>query len=283
MQIRHHAQRQHIIQSLDTLLYHLHTLSFFLSPRIWALLCRVTTQFQFSRPRLLDPKRSLRFWFFLIVFFNAGALWSHATEGAPEGRGVILDFVGMSYRPSKGQLLFLDLFIILLQMVLTTIAYETSLSEASSTDTPDPLLPKIPTSGSFFPSLSRFTSTYSPLPTNEDPDSHSEDSPQNSKSPPITESPYIFDLRLSLILSRIRTPAPLPTPPVIAETGIPLPNTTGATRALPAGLRMLLRARRELRTRADRTNNDRPQGAAGGVSGTGGGRVPGALDLDDGG
>lgn len=112
MHRRHHAQRQHIIHSvrflinfsspsltnlykLDTTLYQLHTLSFFLSPSLWGYLCRIFAQFQCSKPRDLDATRSLRFFFVIVFTLNLPSLWLHAFHRAGEGRSIILDFIGM--------------------------------------------------------------------------------------------------------------------------------------------------------------------------------------------
>lgn len=81
---------------LERIVYQFHTLSFFLSPSLLTYLCRTMFQFQFARPREIDPKRSLRFWYFLILLFNVGSVWAHATEGAAKGRSIMLDFIGPS-------------------------------------------------------------------------------------------------------------------------------------------------------------------------------------------
>lgn len=112
MHKRFHAQRQHIVHSvrtqelqhdsqlkkilqLDTLLYQLHTLSFFLSPSIWIYIVRILSQFQYSKPRELDPSRSLRFFYSMVLLFNLPSLWKHFTRGEAGGRVIILDFIGM--------------------------------------------------------------------------------------------------------------------------------------------------------------------------------------------
>ena len=110
---RYYVQRQHIIHSvsllrhsrdnlkmtwtiqLDTLLYQLHTLSFFLAPSIWIYVFRMVFQFQCSKPRELDSSRSLRFFFTMALFFNFPSLWIHLSRGPAEGRVIILDFIGM--------------------------------------------------------------------------------------------------------------------------------------------------------------------------------------------
>ena len=109
---RYYVQRQHIIHSvrlfsfsrhtqltliiqIDTLLYQLHTLSFFLAPSIWIYVFRMVSQFQCSKPRELDSSRSLRFFFTTALFLNLPSLWSHSSHGPSEGKVIILDFVGM--------------------------------------------------------------------------------------------------------------------------------------------------------------------------------------------
>lgn len=66
-----------------------------MSPSILALVTRTAAQFQLSKPREMDPGRTLRFWYFLIFLFNFGSLWAHTITGTAEGRAVILDFIGM--------------------------------------------------------------------------------------------------------------------------------------------------------------------------------------------
>jgi len=107
---RFYGQRQHIIHSvrsllsflcvltvlqLDTLLYQLHTLSFFLSPSLWLFLLRIACQFQYSKPRELDSNRSLRFYFALVALLGVPSILSHLIYGASEGRALILDFIGI--------------------------------------------------------------------------------------------------------------------------------------------------------------------------------------------
>ncbi|KAF8743990.1 hypothetical protein AX14_013392 [Amanita brunnescens Koide BX004] len=119
-------RRQHLIGSLDTLLYQLHTLSFFLAPALLPLLARIAAQAH-CRPRP-DDAHSLRFYLALVLVLNVPSLWYHATRAPHDDRAVVLDFVGLAYVPSKLHLVSLDAFIIFLQSVLTCIAYETALS-----------------------------------------------------------------------------------------------------------------------------------------------------------
>ncbi|KAJ6586996.1 hypothetical protein DFH09DRAFT_1259940 [Mycena vulgaris] len=204
------AQRKHIVQSLDILLYELHVLAFFLSPEIWTLIFRLLSQSQCSKPRELDAAWSLRVSFTLLVSLNAITVWNHATSGPSDGKTVILDFIGMAYAPSKSRLLSLDIFIVFLQMVLATIAYETSLAKDND-DIQDNLLP---------------------APTNTIPDRTKSYASRSS-------APYVIDLSLGAVVARLRHPLPPPTSGNSNLDGLPLPNTTPWP--LPAvGLRMLL-------------------------------------------
>jgi len=232
MHKRHHAQRQHIIHALDTLLYQLHALSFFLSPSLWTFVCRLIAQFQLSKPREVDSSRSLRFLYIMVFLFNASSVWAHVAQGATEGRAVVLDFVGLANVPSKMRLLFLDFLIIFLQLLLTTVAYETSLSNAAPADTPDNLLPLPLTS-------------YSPLPLLASPSSPTMGDPTKLFATDI--SAFVIDVRITPILSRLRSTAPIPHQNVTDL--LPLPNTTQWP--LPTSLRMLIRARAEMRRRTD--------------------------------
>ncbi|KAH8080283.1 hypothetical protein BXZ70DRAFT_960361 [Cristinia sonorae] len=244
MHIRH-AQRKHIIHSLDTLLYQLHALSFFLSPYLWPYLCRVIAQSQFQRPQDVDQNRSLRFWFFLVLFFNIGSVWTHATTTPSESRSVILDFVGMAHTPSKLHLLTLDFAIIILTMLLTFIAYETSLLADMPSNTTDPLQPK-PNSAT--------SSNVLPF------DNHK-----------VAESPYVMDVRLSPILDRLRNPAPPPrsiTRSAADRELLPLPNVV-------PWQRLLRRARANAR---ERTRQDAQQTEMATEGEGGGRRIPGGLD-----
>ena len=96
------------LDQLDNLIFQLYTLSFFLSPTLLPLLCRVASQFVFYKPRELDPKLSLRVWFLLLFVSNVPSFWFHIRDGATESRAVILDFVGLgefpcSHPPSRSR------------------------------------------------------------------------------------------------------------------------------------------------------------------------------------
>ncbi|KAJ7924886.1 hypothetical protein B0H13DRAFT_1976538 [Mycena leptocephala] len=214
MHKRLRAQQKHIIQSLDILLYQLHVLAFFLSPSIWTLIFRLLSQSQCSKPRELDTAWSLRAFFALLVSLNIITVWNHATSGASDSKTVILDFIGLAYTPSKFRLLSLDIFIVFLQMVLATIAYETSFAKDNDNAT-DAVLSV--------------------------PDASSIAVPGRPKSYPTprTSTPFVIDLRFRAVIARLRNPLPPPPSGNGNLDGLPLPNTTPWP--LPAmGLRMLL-------------------------------------------
>ncbi|KAI0633566.1 hypothetical protein C8Q77DRAFT_1115671 [Trametes polyzona] len=270
-----HAQRKHVIHSLNSLLYQLHTVSFLLSPRIWAYFCRVLVQSQFARPRDVDSQRSLRFWVFCILCTNAPSLYNHAAKSPAAGRSLILDFVGLDNIPSRAFLLFLDFVIILLQIVLTTIAYETSLARDMPPDTPDPLQPEpIPTTPT------------SPLPLGG----------TDTKQPEATSHEgameYVIDLRLRTLLQRLRHPPPVPPPPQtrLSTELLPLPNTTSFQ--LSQSIRMLARATARGRERAGAQQGESGRNGAAGSRGgrisdrgdreaTESRRIPGGMVSDD--
>jgi len=268
MQKRFYAQRLHVIQTLDTLLYQLHTLSFFLSPSIWLYVCRFLSQYHCATPRELDPSLSLRFFYAMLVFINVPNFWNHATRGAVEGRAIILDFIGMSYIPTKLQLFTLDMFIIILQLLLTTIAYETSVYYASEeADPQDVLLPDFPTTFSiplFHPSSETPSESLRPSL-----------SPSDSKISSHTQDlPLIIDLRFSSIIAHLRHPPPPPLPRSTNPVPI-LPLPTTASWPLP-GMRMLMQAGRQMRD--TRTGVNRRSATTRATEG----RIPGAMDLSPG-
>ncbi|KAI0051794.1 hypothetical protein FA95DRAFT_1554048 [Auriscalpium vulgare] len=258
MHIRHHAQRQHIIDSLETLLYQLHVVSYFMAPSVLSLLTRCAAQFQLSKPRDFDAKRSLRFWFLLILIFNFGSLWNHAVQGAPEGRSIVLDFVGMAFTPSRLQLLLLDFTIVFLSIVIATIAYETSYTLAAAGNSiHDPLLTTP------FPNTSDMPSTSLPL---------------VAKAPVMSPDTIIIDLRWSLLLRHIRSPPP--PPPEVDAALLPMPNTTSATARLSEGMRILMQARAGLRARMPVQAPPPPTGD-GGDTARNQRRVPGGMEDSD--
>ncbi|KAH9892772.1 hypothetical protein C8Q73DRAFT_72380 [Cubamyces lactineus] len=268
-----YAQRKHIIQSLDSLLYTLHAVSFLLAPGFWTYICRYLWQMQFTRPRDISSW-SLRTWFLCILGSNALSVYNHAVTSTEAGRSIVLDFVGVDHVPSRASLLFLDFIIILLQVILTTISYETSLSRDMPPDTPDPLSPEsIPTTPS------------SPSPLGD-----------HIKPPalPLHEdgTEYIIDLRLRTLFWRLGHPPPDPLPRRTnhPEDLLPLPNTTTPL-PLSQSLRMFVRARGRDRTATRMTEsgqNTSPQSSARRESGGGrqesteeARRLPGGLGLED--
>ncbi|KAI0358673.1 hypothetical protein OH77DRAFT_1502493 [Trametes cingulata] len=228
-----YAQRKHIIHSLNSLLYQLFTISFLLSPRLWSYFCRLLVQVQFVRPREIDAQRSLRFWYFCILCNNAPALYNHIFKNPAAGRSIILDFIGNDGDPTRALLLFLDFVIITLQIVLTTIAFETSLARDLPPDTLDPLQPEsIP------------STPISPLPL----DGANVKPTDSTLHEDGTE--YIIDLRFRTMLQRLRHPPPVPPPRTtsLSDELLPLPNTTAFQ--LSQSIRTLARATARGRERA---------------------------------
>jgi hypothetical protein len=156
------------------------------------------------------------------------------------------DSNSIAHVPSKMRLLFLDFFIIFLQLLLTTIAYETSLYNASPADTPDNLLPVSPL-------------PYSPLPLLASPSSTTMGI-HTKLFAPRDVSALIIDVRLAPVLARLRNAAPI-SHQSLTEPSLPLPNTTQWP--LPTGLRTFIRARAEMRRRTDTFPSTRSEGDSG--------------------
>ncbi|EIN11331.1 hypothetical protein PUNSTDRAFT_141737 [Punctularia strigosozonata HHB-11173 SS5] len=276
MRMRHHAQRQHIIHSIDRLLYQLHTLSFFYSPSIWAYLGRCITQFNFARPREIDSKRSLRFWYALVLLVNISCI-SHAIQGASEG-SIMLDFVGIGHKPSKPQLLFLDLLIMFLQTVLVTVAYETSFAN-DFPGLPDALAPAV---------LSTMETPATPQPSSSHAEEshHLLDQDDRNKSLDFTYdapvSPYVVDLRLKTIWTRLIHPPSANS--VDTRQALPFPNTAPTfDPSRPIGWFLRARARREemrarLETRGGEFRRSRRSPSDGIPSDADQRTLPGAID-----
>lgn len=255
-----------------------------MSPSVLIYLSRLLVQMQCGRPREFDPTYSLRVFYGLILLCNTIILWIHALQGASEGRGLIIDFIGMcmscryelyckfkciffpAYAPSKLQLLLLDFVILFLQFLTTIISYETQLYYTSAeTDPQDVLLPETSVSNTLG---GEYLSLASQDPRFLSPSDLNLPEAMIIKEPTMSQTPCIVDLRLSPIIRRLRNPAPpLPTS---SDSLLPLPNTTSLP--LPAGLRMIMGASANARTRRERERN----GASNGNRSEDG-RIPGGL------
>ncbi|KAH6910374.1 hypothetical protein BKA70DRAFT_1272902 [Coprinopsis sp. MPI-PUGE-AT-0042] len=270
---RFYAQRQHLVFSLDALLYQLHVVAFFLSPSVWELILRLISQFHCGRPKDVDLTHSLRFFYTIIFLTNLPLVWTHSIYGASEGRAVILDFVGMAYIPSKLQLVVHDITTILLQWILITLSYETALSAANS-DSPDTLLEPDP-STTDLPLPSSLPTPITSRSTSPEPSSQLRKSLQRPTTPPPTNvPPEILDLRFSAVIARLRNPPPAVNPRSQSEGSFSLPLPITAGLPLPAGMRMLMRA--QARRTAAATAPPPPTTTATGGSQ----RIPGSIDRD---
>lgn len=225
-------------------------------------LLRLTVQLQCGPSGEFDLSYPLRFFYGLILSCSTVVLWVHAVRGATEGRGLIIDFIGLcelvayvpsvlhlnmawpAYEPSRTQLLSLDLFIIVLQLLTTTVGYETQLYfKSADVNTPDVLLPEDSTSSTPLSPLAASFQTLSPSDSDTPETIVRKDSRRNP-------TPCIIDLRLSAVISRLRNPPP----PAHqgSDTLLPLPNTTALP--IPASLRMILRT--SVRPRGERVSTN---------------------------
>lgn len=137
----------------------------------------------------------------------------------------------IAYTPSRIQLCLLDLFICGLQVLLTTIAYETSIYYTSDESDPrDILLPSLPEP--------------LPIPLFQSPVEGSLHS-SFAKTIPFSSAhdiPLVVDLRLNSITAHIRRPPP---PPRVTQAHpiLPIPNSA---QWIP-GMQILLRATGQMR------------------------------------
>jgi hypothetical protein len=176
----------------------------------------------------------------LIFLFNVGSVWNHVISSAPLSKSVVLDFVGMgtfappltlffysykryttAFTPPRTQLLLLDLLIIALSVIVTTVAYETAYARAVTKAAIRATLDLTPTAPS--PAQTYFD------PLDLGGGNGNDDDPDD----------MVLNLRASLLLRHVRRP---PAPP---PDDAPLPN--GAT--IVEGLRVLLQAQRSFRAR----------------------------------
>lgn len=176
----------------------------------------------------------------MVIFFNFPSIWDHALFGAAEGPSLILDFVRLrkveftfvspllisvaAYRPSKLQILLLDLAILVFSFVLVTISHEHSFPVSTTSQATAGVL------GSHEPS-------------------------ESNDHFKVEASPYIVDLRLGSIIEKIRNPTQPQTSEQTRDELLPLPNTMPTE--LRNSLRMLMRAREDIA--AARGDNNREQ------------------------
>jgi hypothetical protein len=124
-----------------------------------------------------------------------------------------------AYTAPKLQLLLLDCFIIFLQMLLISIAYETSSSGEDSISAPGNIIPPYPSASLSppTPSLASFIGDRA-------------------------SDTYVLDLRWKSLWAHLATVPPIPES--IDNPPLPLPNTS--SRPVPPRLRAIARARAEM-------------------------------------
>ncbi|KIY53938.1 hypothetical protein FISHEDRAFT_68313 [Fistulina hepatica ATCC 64428] len=127
----------------------------------------------------------------------------------------------LGYPPSRLQLFSLDVVIVLLQCILTVVAYETSLAREVDDDATDPLVSRTVTGDASSP----------------DPDDCPQSDLSRINAVKRVHEEYIIDLRLSHILMRLRTGTvtlpdsasrsmhPFGAAPSSGDLFLPMPNT----------------------------------------------------------
>ncbi|KAF8602538.1 hypothetical protein BDV93DRAFT_607379 [Ceratobasidium sp. AG-I] len=131
----YHAQRSHLVQSLDRLCYVYITYSYLISPSLLSLAARLLAQYRITVLKDVQPAHSLRFHLVILFCISIGPLSKDLFAPTP-GSGVLLDFVGRSTPSQRLQGLATDILLIICQLVQLTIAYE---SARWAPEVPDPL------------------------------------------------------------------------------------------------------------------------------------------------
>ena len=150
-------------------------------------------------------------------------------------------------------------------MLLITIAYETSVYYNNEAEDPEDIL--LPSAAPSTLSIPLFQSS---LDTSSDSTPFSPSLPPKTMSP--TNAPIVVDFRFTAIMRHFKHPPPPRSTSV--DPVLPLPNTTPWP--LPAGMRMLMRASRQIR---DAGGVGASTGPPANVSR--GATVPGAIDIQD--
>lgn len=132
----YHAQRSHLLQSLDRISYVYISYSYLIAPSLTALIARLCAQYRITVLRDVQPTYPLRFHLIILLFITAGPILRHIFGGITHGSGVLLDFVGRSTPASTYQALIIDFLLLLFQLIQLTIAYETAQWKP---EVPDPL------------------------------------------------------------------------------------------------------------------------------------------------
>ncbi|CAE6479675.1 unnamed protein product [Rhizoctonia solani] len=138
----YHAQRNHLLHSLDRLSYVYISYSYLVAPSLTALIARLVAQYRITVLRDVQPTYPLRFHLIVLLLITAGPLFRHIFGGVAQGSGVLLDFVGRGTPTHPVHALIIDFLLLIFQLVQLTIAYETARWKP---ETPDPLFtPPVP-------------------------------------------------------------------------------------------------------------------------------------------
>lgn len=205
--------------------------------------------------------------------------------------------------PSKAQLLWLDFTIIVLEIILSTVSFETSLANAMPDNTADPLyIP--PVTETIFdseehePMLPTTNIDTETTPLTSDPAFAYPPKRPSADMEHLPPREPVMILTLSHVYHRLVTPTPVPPPrpldldnleETLRRLALPFPATSSASRTVSRALD-LIRSARALETERSRleriTRNDRGgEGATGSNNRNGrrsnSTRIPGAIDDDD--
>ncbi|KAG8741179.1 hypothetical protein FRC10_003224 [Ceratobasidium sp. 414] len=138
----YHAQRNHLIQSLDRLCYVYITYSYLVNPSLTSLIARLVAQYRITVLKDVQPAHSPRFHLVVLLIISAGPLSRHIFASS-QGSGVLLDFVGRATPAQRTQGILTDALLLVCQLVQLAIAYETT---CWAPEVPDPLFTPPPQS-----------------------------------------------------------------------------------------------------------------------------------------
>lgn len=122
-----HPQLETLISQIDQLLYAAFVVIYILDANLLGLILRCVAQTQYTQPKTHHPERSLRFHMSASVLVNGLTLVYHILVPLSKNpRGVIIDFIGQNYQPSRLHLVGVDLAVAFLQALMVVLAYEVS-------------------------------------------------------------------------------------------------------------------------------------------------------------
>jgi len=132
--MRYSAQREHVIQSLNSLLTYLYALSYLLFPSLSVFATRWFVQYGWLALQKEVVRHQLR-WIFIPLAVLVLSVWTHTTTSP--GVPIILDFIGRAAPPPLLVVLLLDLVIAFIELLSAAVFYEHVISFAQAMESVD--------------------------------------------------------------------------------------------------------------------------------------------------